>query len=215
MTPLEKATLFCDEVQSNFSIGALHQRFVFSRRTKVLSDHLARMIPFGCSVLDVGCGDGTIDCLIKGGRPDLSIEGIDPLIRPRSHVPVRWFNGATIPHENGSFDVVMFVDVLHHCPDPSILLREAGRVGKTVLIKDHFLEGFLAGPTLRVMDWVGNARYGVALPYNYWTKRKWLAALEALSLRVVDLNVELGLYPAPLSWLFERQLHFIARCDLR
>jgi hypothetical protein len=39
------------------------------------------------------------------------------------------------------------------------------------LIKDHTLNGFLAGLTLRFMDWVGNACYGIALPYHYWSQQ--------------------------------------------
>ena len=46
----------------------------------------------------------------------------------------------------------MFVDVLLHTLDPMILLREAIRVARqTVVIKDHTLDGLLAGPTLRAM----------------------------------------------------------------
>ena len=41
--------------------------------------------------------------------------------------------------------------------------------------------GFLAGPTLRFMDWIGNARHGVALPYNYWSAQEWTLALQRVS----------------------------------
>ena len=51
-----------------------------------------------------------------------------------------------------------------------ILLRETVRVARQVIvIKDHLLKGAFAYSTLRLMDWVGNARHDVALPYNYWT----------------------------------------------
>ena len=182
--------------QSGGMVGTLH-RFIFSRRTLVLAHHLAALIPSGVHVLDVGCGDGTIDHLLKQQRPDVSIEGIDPLVRPNTYVPVRSFDGESIPYPDRSFDVVMFVDVLHHILDPRILLREAARVGKTVLIKDHFREGFLAGATLRAMDWVGNARHGVALPYNYWPRSKWISAFADIGLQPVEMKTELDLYPGP------------------
>jgi len=106
------------------------------------------------------------------------------------------------------------VDVLHHTKDPMILLREAARVArKTVVIKDHILDGFFAGPTLRVMDRVGNARYGVSLPYNYWSKPKWLQAFDALRMEVGSWTTQLKLYPWPASWLLDRSLHFVARLD--
>jgi SAM-dependent methyltransferase len=213
MMPMQPAPNLADETHRNVLVGTLHDRFIFDRRARVLADHLVGLIPSGSRVLDVGCGDGTIDYLINQRRPDLSIEGIDPLIRPKARIPVRWFDGATIPYPDRSFDVVMFVDVLHHTSDPLVLLSEAARVGGLVLIKDHFREGILANTTLRLMDWVGNARHGVALPYNYWPKSKWMATLDHFGLRPNELKVKLSLYAVPLSWFFDRRLHFIARCE--
>jgi SAM-dependent methyltransferase len=195
-------------------IVAVHDRFIFSRRTRVLADHLASLIPPGSRVLDVGCGDGTIDCLIKERQPDIQIEGIDPLVRPNARIPVHPFDGEHIPHPDLSFDVVMFVDVLHHTVDPLILLREAVRVATTVVIKDHFREGLFAQSTLRLMDWVGNARHGVSLPYNYWDRKQWTQAFGDVSL-VAEREVSPALYPVPLSWVFGRKLHFISRLVTR
>jgi SAM-dependent methyltransferase len=196
-------------------IDSLHQRLVFRRRTLVLTEHLVEWIPPSARILDVGCGDGTIDRLLKEHRADVSIEGIDTLIRPNAQVLVRSFDGITIPYTDGTFDVVMFVDVLHHTLDPRPLLREAARVGATVLIKDHLREGFLANTILRLMDWVGNARYGIALPYNYLSRSEWQAAFVDTGLQPREMKTKLDLYPAPLSWCFERELHFMALCDSR
>ena len=64
-----------------------------------------------------------------------------------------------------------------------------------------------------MMDWVGNARHGIALPYNYWPKEKWFEVFDALGLTVRFWNTKLGLY-RPLGWLFGRGLHFIALLDV-
>jgi SAM-dependent methyltransferase len=180
---------------------------------RILANHLAGMIPTGSRILDVGCGDGSIDRVILQQRPDLIIEGIDVLLRPESQIPIRPFDGSTIPHPDDSFDVVMFVDVLHHTVDPRALLREAVRVGKAILIKDHCRDGLWAGPTLRFMDWVGNAHHGVALPYNYWTRAQWTAVFEELGLQAIEVNASLGLYPLPASWFFDRALHFVTSLE--
>jgi SAM-dependent methyltransferase len=193
------------------AVGALHDKLVFGRRVRVLARHLAALIPPAAKVLDVGCGDGTLDHLILQQLPSVSIEGIDVLVRPSAKIRVASFDGARIPYADSSFDVVMFVDVLHHTDDPLLLLQEAQRVGKVILVKDHFRKGVLAGPTLRFMDWVGNAPHGVVLPYNYWSEEQWDNALGVLGLNRIDKIVSLGLYPAPASWIFERHLHFISR----
>ena len=86
-------------------------------------------------------------------------------------------------------------------------------MGKVILVKDHFRKGFLAGPTLRFMDWVGNAHHGVVLPYNYWSETQWDAAWDELSWRPSHMNLSLKLYPMPACWIFERGLHFIAKYE--
>ena len=162
----------------------------------------------------MGCGDGRIARSLLERRPDLTLTGIDVLMRKMTHIPVEWFDGSRIPAESGSCDIVTFVDVLHHVEDPMPLLREAIRVARQgIVIKDHTKNGFLAGTTLRFMDWVGNARHGVALPYNYWPRQQWHAAIESLGLTTKIWQSDLGLYPWPANWFFDRSLHFIARFD--
>src|SRR5437773_2888312 len=137
-------------------IESVHGRYVHKRRTLVLSDWCSRIIPSNSKVLDVGCGDGRLARLIAEKRPDISIRGIDVRQRKDPVMPVDTFDGKSIPYGEGSFDVVMFVDVLHHATQPMTLLSEAVRVARqAIVIKDHLAEGSLDYLTLRVMDWVG------------------------------------------------------------
>jgi SAM-dependent methyltransferase len=190
----------------------IHAQAVYGRRVERLVDHVSVLLPRGATVLDVGCGDGRIDRAILERRPDLSISGIDVLVRPNAEIPVREFDGLVIPAEARSVDVVMFVDVLHHTPDPFVLLREAARVARTaILIKDHLADKPLSRSLLRFMDWVGNARHGVALPYNYWSSDRWARAFADLGLTPEIHERNLGLYVPGLDQVFGAGLHFIAR----
>jgi SAM-dependent methyltransferase len=192
-------------------IEAVHGRYVHKRRTLVLSDWCSRLIPLNSKVLDVGCGDGRLARLIAEKRPDISIRGIDVLQRNDAVIPIDTFDGKSIPYGEDSFDVVMFVDVLHHASQPMTLLREAVRVARhAIVIKDHLAEGSLAHLTLRVMDWVGNARHGVALPYDYWSLAKWHRVFDKLGLRINSWESNLKLYPLPADLILGRSLHFIA-----
>jgi SAM-dependent methyltransferase len=192
-------------------IEYLHSKYIYNRRIEVLVRHLSRRIPNGSRVLDVGCGDGLLAKKIMALNNTLAIEGIDVLVRKETHIPIQQFNGTTIPHVDKSFDVVMFVDVLHHTENPEILLSEASRVArKIVLIKDHTANGFMAFRTLRFMDYIGNARHGVVLPYNYWPEDKWRTSFEKLHLQPNVWENRLRLYPPPLSWFFDRSLHFVS-----
>jgi SAM-dependent methyltransferase len=193
-------------------LNALHGRAVFGRRVQVLSRVLAATLPPGAgSVLDLGSGDGSIAAALMALRPELSITGVDVMIRPRTEIPVALYNGHTLPFADSSHDYVTIVDVLHHTDDPAAVLTEAARVARRgVVVKDHLLEGWLAGPTLRFMDWVGNRGHDVVLPYNYLPRAAWDSAFAAAGLAVGGWNGALGLYPAPFSQAFDRTLHFVA-----
>ena len=78
------------------------------------------------------------------------------------------------------------------------------------MIKDHYRKGFAAKARLRFMDWVGNSRFGVALPYNYWTEEQWKTSWHQVGLQPKQLFTKLRLYPSPADWFFGAQLHFIA-----
>ena len=191
-------------------IDDYHSQKILARRVRVLAGQLARLAPLNAHLLDVGCGDGQIARLMLEERPDLTITGVDVLLREKTAIPVSLFDGQSLPFPDASEDVVMFVDVLHHTVDPMVMLRESARVSRRwLLLKDHTSEGFAAKATLRFMDWIGNARYGVALPYNYWPERRWHAAFAELGLRPAKMITEVGLYPWWANWFFGRRLHFI------
>lgn len=197
-------------------IRSLHGRFVHLSRVEVLAQHLAEMIPReATSILDVGCGDGLVDRAILARRSDLSIEGVDAFPRQEALIPVRPFDGRTIPYGDKSFDVVMFIDVLHHTVSAASLLREATRVARRcMLIKDHFAEGLSARVLLRFMDLVGNAGQSFAWSGDYWPEERWRQTFKELNLSIVENRTRLGLYPAPASWVFERSYQFIAKLDV-
>ena len=162
-------------------------------------------------VLDVGAGDGRLAQALLAHRPDLTLEGVDVLVRPETAIPVRPFDGTHLPYADQSMDVVLLIDVLHHAEDGHALLAECARVARrAVVVKDHVRTGFLAGPTLAAMDWVGNARYGVRLPPSpdaYWTMAQWDAALTRAQLIPKSWRTPLGLYSPLVAWACERDLH--------
>lgn len=197
-------------------IGTAHESMVFGRRIRVLAKHLSGLISENAQVLDVGCGDGRLAARLMELRPDVRIEGMDVLVRPDTAIAVTPFDGEVIPRDDGSVDVVMLVDVLHHTDEPRCLLAEAARVArKAVVIKDHTLEGFLAEPTLRFMDWVGNARYHIRLPYNYWPEARWREAVASVGAHIESWQPRLAIYSFPASLIFDRSLHFVARVSPR
>jgi SAM-dependent methyltransferase len=189
----------------------VHEAYVYGRRIRRLGEVLSSLLPVGCSLLDVGCGDGRLARLLLDRRPHLRIEGVDVHMRDKTWLPVKLFDGLNLPYPAYSFDAVMLIDVLHHTPDPIPLLREALRVSRRFLVvKDHVLEGTGAATRLRFMDRVGNARHGVSLPHNYLAAEQWAALRQALNVQTVTELKDLHLYPWPMDYVFGAGLHFAA-----
>jgi len=191
-------------------LGSVHAKLVFNRRVQRLAAAIAERLPANAHVLDVGCGSGDLALLVMQLRPDVRIEGIDVLVRPDTAIPVHAYDGSHIPFGDNSFDAAMVIDVLHHTDNPELVLAEIARVAPMVVIKDHLRDGIAAGPTLRFMDWVGNAAHGVRLPYNYLSHREWKTIWGKLQLGTSAFATRLALYPRPFSWFFDRGLHFVA-----
>lgn len=192
----------------------LHRTLVHGQRVRRLATLLAPLFAERARVLDVGSGDGTLAAALLALRPDLSIEGVDVLVRPGAAIPIRHFDGMALPFADRAYDAVLTVDVLHHAADPPRLFAECVRVaGRQFVIKDHLADDWLAVPRLKLMDYVGNAAYGVALPYQYWPRARWQQAIDTHALTASHWNEALKLYPWPADWLFGRGLHFVA--DLR
>ena len=191
--------------------GKIHAKFVFGRRTAVLADALAQHLGPSQTVLDIGCGDGTIGALLQQRISGLEVRGVETHLRPECRIPCRPYDGSHLPFPDAAFDVCLLVDVLHHTREITALLNEAARVSRAwVLIKDHLDENFADHLTLMLMDWVGNRPHGVRLTYNYQSHQAWARHFAAASLTQVSWTEHVPLYPAPVSWIAGRHLHFVA-----
>ena len=181
----------------------------------MLSGLIERAAEAGDNILDIGCGDGLIDHLVMQKRPEVTIRGIDLLVREKPMIPVTGFDGEHIPFDNDAFDTSILIDVLHHTEDPRILLKEAVRVTKkNILIKDHIRSGPWSEFILKMMDYAGNAHHGVNLPYNYLTWDQWQRLFLEAGVQQSSIINRLKLYSIPMTFIFDRNLHFFISLDV-
>ena len=102
------------------------------RRRKVgraydMALEVARMIPAGARVLDIGCGSGYIAHHLSGMRK-AEVTGID--LEPRTEAPIKYrqYDGVNFPVEKASIDAALLCYVLHHTQDLRSVLLELRRV---------------------------------------------------------------------------------------
>ncbi len=78
-------------------LNQLHGAAVFKRRVRILARLMAQELHDAAQVLDVGTGDGSIAAEIGRLRPDVTITGVDVLVRPSTQIPVILFDGSHLP----------------------------------------------------------------------------------------------------------------------
>lgn len=114
------------------------------RRRKVgraydMALEIARVIPRGSEVLDVGCGNGYIAHHLSA-MMGASVIGIDVADSTDAPIDYRRYDGRTFPLPDNAYDGVVLAYVLHHAQDTRAMLKEIKRVlrpgGLAVIYED-------------------------------------------------------------------------------
>lgn len=105
-------------------------------RERLILRELRGVLRPGCSLLDVGCGDGHLLGVLRARRPDLALRGIDFAREACLRAPASVRDviavgdiadlDAALPGER--FDVAVSSEVLEHVTDPAAVVRSIASV---------------------------------------------------------------------------------------
>lgn len=162
--------------QATYTFGH-HASVVNSHARRTAQDSAAFLLPHlkpHHTILDVGCGPGTITADLAELVPQGSATGVDSTesvldtarahaaSRPRGCPPnlkFRLGDANELPYPNASFDVVFCHQVLQHVRDPVGILREMRRVvrpGGIVAAREADYKSFAWFPEPEGLDrWLG------------------------------------------------------------
>lgn len=130
--------------QATYTFGH-HASVVNSHARRTAQDSAAFLLPHlkpNHTILDVGCGPGTITADLAALVPQGRVTGVDfapgVLESARAHAAGRGLTNLSyeavdanaLPYADASFDVVFCHQVLQHVRDPVGILREMRRVAK-------------------------------------------------------------------------------------
>ena len=103
---------------------------------QTIMESIARLVPEGSRVLDLGCGDGAMLDYLQRTRGcsgyGIEIADANVLACVRRGVNVVQLNldGGLTMFDDASFDVVLQLDTMQHLRNTETMLRETARVGR-------------------------------------------------------------------------------------
>ena len=173
-------------VSKNSNIG-------LDARAELLVGHFEHQLPPGSRILDIGGGWGFYrEPLSRRGHEHVVIDVVKPGIQK---APVVIYPGKRIPFDDKSFDVSLFVTVLHHIHDIDAVIEEACRVTrKKIIIVEDFYHHELGRWWTVLRDQIYNFEF-FGHPKNFKKKQEWIVFLEAKSLlfkEAIEIKTELA-----------------------
>jgi SAM-dependent methyltransferase len=175
------------------AVGGVQRRWRRERRRRLvgrsydMATELARVLPRGSRVLDVGCGSGFIAhhlSALLGAR----VSGID--VRKGVDAPIDYaaFDGAHFPAEDRAFDAVLLCYVLHHAQDQPAFMREVRRVlrdGGLVVVYEDIPEAAWDAAACRAHDRAWRARTG---PCTFRLWEEWRRVFNSAGFEVLSVR---------------------------
>src|SRR6266480_6052453 len=160
------------------------------RRRKVgraydMAQEIARVIPRGSEVLDVGCGNGFIAHHLSA-MLGTSVVGIDLGDGAEAAIDYRRYDGAQFPLMDESFDAVLLCYVLHHAQDISVVLHEMRRVlrdGGTAIIYEDIPQTWWDRGVCSWHNLLWKTRTGSCM---FRDESEWRALFESFGFEIVS-----------------------------
>jgi len=165
-------------------------------RSKIVVNVINHFIKKKDRVLDVGCGNGWITEEVRK-KTGCQTTGTDILNYLEINMPFKKMKSSgKLPFKSNSFDIVTFVDMLHHVgkEDQERLIREGLRVGKRVII-------FEVKPTVlaKLIDYlinqIHNTEMNIPLNFRSVDGWKWIFKRIKCKHKVIDVKKPNILYP--------------------
>jgi hypothetical protein len=129
-----------------------------------------------------------LEFLVKKLKEKLKkdVIGIDVVDKRIYQIPFKIYDGKKIPFPEDYFDLVIIAFVLHHTEDPILILEEAKRVGKRIIIFEDLPEGIF-GKVYCFLHWVTwNLFFGKSPKFNFHTSKEWEEIFENLGLKLIS-----------------------------
>lgn len=153
-------------------------------RTKEILERVYVSIKPKDSIIDIGCGFGSLSAELLARKHSVVSYDVADTNLFKEVTPII-YNGTKLPEKTQSFDVALLITVLHHTPDPSVVLQEATRVAKRVIIMEDVYSTNWQRYATYVMDSVLNLEF-FGHPHTNKSTKEWKQLFKDNQWKLID-----------------------------
>ena len=166
-------------------LGLRMRRICAEGRANIKLARLWNWIRPSESILDIGPGNGAVvKAWIEQGNVVEPLDVVDKSLF--KEVRPTLYRGKVMPYADSSYDTAILLTMLHHCPDPDAVLREAVRVSRTrVIVMEDVYRGALMEKLTWWMDSLVNMEW-TGHPHSNKSEEQWEALFSDLGLRILS-----------------------------
>ncbi len=142
-------------------------------------------------IIDLGAGTCLFTKLLKD--KGYYVQPVD--IKNRSYYPeieVYVYDGEHLPFKDNEFDVCLLRSILHHTPNPEVVLKEAVRVSKKLIIHENTVTNIFQRYYTYLIDCILNKE--LVEPHTNKTDKEWKHLFKKLELDLVNVKDEKALF---------------------
>lgn len=163
--------------------------------------HLRPHLGVGESILDIGCGVGSVTTLLRAEGHAVTPLDVRAQSLTAAVAPVI-FDGRHLPFDAGHFDLALLLTVLHHAEDPEALLIEAARVARRIAVIEDTYDNRAQRALTLATDSIVNIEFR-GHPHNNQSGPEWRATFERLKLRTLHATTW------PIAVLFQQSFYLL------
>ena len=148
-----------------------------------------RITPYikqSAKIIDIGSGSGDVALLLQTQGYDITPVDVSDFHGPRL-VKTIIYDGKKLPFPDKSFDTALLLMVLHHTSNPELILSEAKRVAKEIVLIETSYTSFINKIYTVITDTIANLRLNWYWD-SYKTDEKWRKFFDKKGLKVVKVH---------------------------
>jgi ubiquinone/menaquinone biosynthesis C-methylase UbiE len=161
----------------------LYQKWCY-KKADIKLKRLLKFYQKNDKILDIGSGNCALN--LQTQNAGYAITGLDIANKSafKEITPVV-YDGKTLPFADNSFDVVQIITVLHHIKDPENTIKEAKRVGKTVIVMEDIYENTFQKYSTYIADSINNWEF-IGHPHTNKNDKEWKRVFDQNGLYVIE-----------------------------